>query len=106
MQALGGLPPIPPTGPQAVPSQKVKILNPLPGGASHIGLGRAERYARKGRLTFISAHTVRFVESHHAGLSALAASLKTDYEQQTNYERISRVMTRREMVHIPVILIK
>jgi hypothetical protein len=88
-----------------VPSPTVKILNPVPGGASHISIVRAQRYARQGRLSFVSAHTARFVETHHH-LSATAAALKTDYERQTNYDRIHRMMTREEIRGIPVILIR
>lgn len=43
----------------------VKILNPLPGGASHIGEKRAARHVRRGIADWVGDNSIRFREAHH-----------------------------------------
>lgn len=50
----------------------LKVLNPIPGGATHISYRRAARYIRAGRAELIKGGLLRFREDHHANRAAAA----------------------------------
>jgi hypothetical protein len=77
----------------------IKILNPLPGGFTHVGLRRAKRHVRQGRAVFVG-DALQFTERHHGHEAALQSN-----ERHTagGYDKVRRMMTSRELRGIPVV---
>lgn len=80
---------------------KIKILNPVPGGATEIGMERAKRYVRAGRAVLIGG-SLRFHVEHHGHRSAQQAAIR---HTDGGYSRACGrgVATDQELANIPVI---
>ncbi len=78
----------------------VKILNPIAGGATHIGVKRAIRFIKSGRAEIVG-ECLRFIEDHHARQAALKSS--QGRHTAGGYDRVRRRITLEEMSNIPII---
>ena len=80
-------------------NERVRIVNPVPFGASSIGREHAERYLRSGRAEWASPGAIRFAESDYRYQMAA----QTARETGRNYDRQSQVRTLSEIRNIPVL---
>lgn len=82
----------------------IKILNPTPGGATHIGIERAKRHVRNGRAQWEGGAAIRFIAEHHRGLAARRDS-QLRVEIATNLDRAVNqgMASNRQMRGVPII---
>ena len=70
---------------------KIRIVNPSPGGATHLGYGHARRKVRQGRAEWIKGQpAIRLLHSH-----------QNTPESALGYDRDQRIRTRHELKHVP-----
>ena len=73
----------------------------------HCGAKEAARYLRTGRAELVRPGVIRLLHSHHGFLSGLAlARLNQELRivrQNVNYDAIPRVMTLKEIAHLPCV---
>lgn len=90
----------------------VKILNPLPGGASHIGEKRAARHVRRGIADWVGDNSISFREAHHRRRAAesnsgqrLAERLATMGETAGGYHVASHrgIASDKQLAGIPIV---
>jgi len=73
----------------------IKILNPAPGTATHLGYKHALRYVKQKRAEWAGSHAIRFLPESHRHQSALKQSA-------IGYDADHRIRTRSELKHVPV----
>jgi hypothetical protein len=82
----------------------IRILNPVPGGATHIGLKRAQRYIKSGCAVLIGGKCLRFNEAHHARKAAQASAISPKHtDGGYNRAASSGIASARQLAGIPVV---
>lgn len=85
----------------------VRILNPVPGGATHIGLKRAQRYIKSGCATLVGGNCLRFNEAHHARRAAQQSANSQISARHTDggYSRAENtgIASAKQLAGIPVV---
>lgn len=86
-------------------SASVLIQNPTKGGAARIGRERAERYIRNQRAKWVGDNAIRFIECPQDRAVRLSAE-RADKDRlaltHTDYDRVRRLMTVRELSGLPM----
>lgn len=78
---------------------RIQILNPLPGGSKHTTIRRAWRFVLNHRAVF-EGDSIRFCAPTEPDMLAAIDPRKLT---GMHYDRIDRIMSRRERRAIPVI---
>jgi hypothetical protein len=77
----------------------IRIANPQPGTATHVGLKRALRYVKNGRAT-LADNVLHFRIEHHAHQATLASQASSRGYDRDAHERISDL---KRMANVPII---
>ena len=80
----------------------VRIANPQPGTATHVGLKRALRYVKNGRAT-LTGNVLHFRVDHHAHQSTLASQANRATNRGYDRDAHERICDMKQMANVPII---
>lgn len=79
----------------------IKVLNPLPGGATQVGERRAARYIKSGRATLTSDGMLKFNSVHRLNTMAAETHRHTDGGYHVASHR--GIATDKQLAGVPIV---